>query len=311
VRFRHVLLALVVGAVWGVNFVVIRIGLDHLPPLLFSALRFGAAAVPAVFFAGRPQVPWRWVLAVGVALGVVKFSLLFAGIAAGMPAGLSAIVLQSQAVFTLVGAATLLGERPSRRQLAAAVLAVAGLGVVAGRLDAHGPIAGFALVVAAAAAWGVANIATRKAAAPDALRFIVWVSAVSFPPLAILSLVVYGPTRVGHDLAAINLTAAAAISYIAWISTLFGFGAWGKLIRLYGASTVAPFAMTAPIFALLSSWLVLHERLYPTDLVGGAAVLAGVLLGSTTISIRRLHNSRRTPPSDPLTPSQEREPAQT
>src|SRR5690242_10994108 len=75
----HTALAVLVAAVWGFNFVVIEIGLGHFPPLLLSALRFLVAALPAVFFVGRPKTAWKWIIAVGVALGVAKFGLLFTG----------------------------------------------------------------------------------------------------------------------------------------------------------------------------------------------------------------------------------------
>ena len=54
----HALLAMAVVAVWGTNFVVIKLALAELPPLLFAALRFACALLPAVFFLPRPQVPW-------------------------------------------------------------------------------------------------------------------------------------------------------------------------------------------------------------------------------------------------------------
>src|SRR5262245_19474329 len=146
-RPRDILLAVGLMAAWGVNFVAIETGLDRVPPLLFCALRFALAAFPAILFVGRPQVAWRWVLAVGITLGVVKFGLLFAGMAAGMPAGLTALVLQSQAIFTMAfacvgrsrsseagdaaGTTVLLGERPRARQLAGLAVAAGGIAVVA------------------------------------------------------------------------------------------------------------------------------------------------------------------------------------
>src|SRR3954447_7497611 len=155
-RPRDLALAVAVAAVWGVNFVVIDVGLRHFPPLLFSALRFAVAAVPALFLGGRPRVPWRWVIAVALALGVTKFSLLFAGMAAGMPAGLSSLVLQSQAVFTTAFAVLLLRERPGRRRIAGLAVAAAGIGVVAVRLGGDGlPAGAFGLVLGAAVAWGL------------------------------------------------------------------------------------------------------------------------------------------------------------
>src|SRR6185503_3343222 len=107
-RTRHVLMATVIAAIWGFNFVVIKIGLDSFPPLLFAALRYVVAALPAVFFVARPNVGWRWLAAIGLPLGVGQFGLLFIGMHLGMPAGLASLVLQSQALFTIIFARVLL-----------------------------------------------------------------------------------------------------------------------------------------------------------------------------------------------------------
>jgi O-acetylserine/cysteine efflux transporter len=278
---RDLALAIVVTLIWGVNFVVIRVGLDSMSPLLFCALRFGVAALPAVFLVGRPQAPWRWIIATGVALGVVKFSLLFAGMAAGLPSGLSSLVLQSQVVFTLVFATVLLRDRPGPRRVGGVVLTGAGIVLIATQLGLDRPLGAFLLVVAAGAAWGLANIAMRKASAGNMLNFMVWVSAVATPPLILLTLTVDGPAYVWGALKGLDLVAVGAIAYIAYLSTLVGFGIWGRLIARYGAGTVAPFAALAPVFAILSSALFLHERIHWYDLVGGAAILGGVLLGAS------------------------------
>ncbi|WP_394844113.1 EamA family transporter [Pendulispora brunnea] len=283
-RSRDIALAVLVMALWGFNFVAIHIGLGHFPPLLFCALRFGLSAIPALFFVGRPQVAWRWVFAVALALGVVKFSLLFAGMAAGMPAGLSALVLQSQAFFTMIFAVLLLRERLSGRQIAGMVIAALGMALVAVRLGPDRPAHAFVLCIAAAAAWGVANITLRKAAAPDMLRFMVWVSAAATPVLVVLSLLVEGPAVDIAALQSIDITGAGALVYIAFVSTLFGFGVWGSLIRQYGASTVAPFSMLVPFFAMGSGVLFLGESLHATDVAGAIAVIFGVLFGVGSLS---------------------------
>ncbi len=194
-RPAHIALAALVAAVWGVNFVVIEIGLGHFPPLLFSALRFLAAALPAVFLVGRPKVAWKWIVGVGLALGVAKFGLLFVGMDLGAPAGLSSLVLQVQAVFTALFAFVALGERPGRVKVAGMAIALAGIAVAAFDEGASGPLAGFLLVIGAAVCWGVSNVLTRKASPPDALNFMVWVSTVPVLPLLALSLLVEGPER--------------------------------------------------------------------------------------------------------------------
>jgi O-acetylserine/cysteine efflux transporter len=285
-RPRDIALAVGLMAVWGLNFVAIETGLERMPPLLFCALRFALAAFPAVLFAGRPQVGWRWVLTVGLSLGVVKFGLLFAGMAAGMPAGLTSLVLQSQAIFTTVFAVALLRESPGARRWIGLGVATLGVLVVALRVGVGGPVGAFGLVLAAAAAWGLSNVAMRKAlvpaptspaSPPDMLRFMVWVSAVATLPLFGLSLMFEGPPRVSLDLPLLG-----ALLYIAGISTLAGFAVWGTLIRRYSAATVAPFSMLVPFFGMSSAVLFLHEQLHLIDLAGGALVVAGILYGASS-----------------------------
>ncbi|MFG2496841.1 EamA family transporter [Streptomyces sp. NPDC048441] len=288
-RPAHVLLAVLVTAVWGVNFVVIEVGLDHFPPLLFSALRFLVAALPAVFFVGPPKVAWKWIVGVGLVLGVAKFGLLFIGMDAGMPAGTSSLVLQIQAVFTALFAFVALGERPGRVRLAGMVIALAGIGVAAVDEGEAGPLTAFALLIAAAACWGVSNVLTRKASPPDSLNFMVWVSTVPVLPLLGLSLLFEGPTADLAALRSLDWQGAGIIVYVAWITTVFGFGAWGYLLRRHPASTVAPFSLLVPVFGMSAAALVLGESVSALGwcaaplLVGGVGLtsLAGVRRGGS------------------------------
>jgi O-acetylserine/cysteine efflux transporter len=279
---RHLLLALGLAVVWGVNFVVIDIGLDHFPPLLFSALRFAVAAVPAILVLRHPGVPWRWVAVVALTLGILKFGLLFTGMAAGMPAGLSSLVLQVQAVFTAVFAVVLLGERLTRRQVAGLVIALAGIGLIALDLGAASPVGAFVLVIGAAAMWGLSNVAMRRASPPDTLRFMVWVSALATLPLFALSAVVEGPARDWAALRSADWAAVGAVVYVGIGATVVGFGVWGYLIRTYSASAVAPFSLLVPVFGMAASALLLGERLTPLKILAAALIFAGVLTGVLT-----------------------------
>ena len=278
---RHLMLALGLAVLWGLNFVVIEIGLDHLPPLLFSALRF-LVAVPAVLVLRRPGVPWRWVALVALTLGILQFGLLFTGMAAGMPPGLSSLVLQTQAVFTGVFAVVLLGERLVGRQVAGVLVAMAGIGLIALDLGAASPVGAFLLVVGAAAMWGLSNVAMRRASPPDMLRFMVWVSALATLPLFALSAIIEGPQRDWAALRTATWPAVGAVVYVGLVATVVGFGVWGYLIRTYSASAVAPFSLLVPVFGMASSALLLGERLTPLRLLAAVLIIGGVLAGVLT-----------------------------
>lgn len=294
-RPLHIALAVLVAALWGVNFVVIEVGLDHFPPLLFSALRFLVAALPAVFFVGRPKVAWKWIVGVGLALGVAKFGLLFIGMDRGMGAGLSSLVLQVQAVFTALFAALVLGERPGKVKLLGMAVALSGIGVAAVDEGASGPVLAFVLVIAAAACWGVSNVLTRRAAPPDSLNFMVWVSTVPVLPLLGLSLLFEGWDRDRDALAALDWSGAGIIVYVAWVVTIFGFGAWGFLLSRYQASSVAPFTLLVPVFGMTSAALLLGEAVSPLRWCAAALLVGGVALTS-------LAGARRARAAAPGTP---------
>jgi O-acetylserine/cysteine efflux transporter len=277
-RPAHVALAVLVAAIWGLNFVVIEVGLEDFPPLLLSALRYALAALPLLVIGGRPEIAWKWVLAVGGAIGVVKFSLLFVGMDVGMPAGLASLVLQMQAFFTVGFAVVLLRERPRAAQAAGLALASAGLALVASGLDGIATPAGFALVIAAAAAWGIGNVAIKRASPADPLRFMTWICVVPPLPLLALSLAFEGPARIGDALAGVDLGGAGAVAYIAFAATTVGWGLWAHLLRAYSASTVAPFSLLVPIFGLGFAALLLGEPLTWRTIAAAVLVVGGVLL---------------------------------
>jgi O-acetylserine/cysteine efflux transporter len=282
---RSVALVVLVTAVWGVNFVVIHEGLEHFPPLLFNALRFALMAIPAVFLVGRPQVPWRFVLAIGLALGVVKFGLLFVSIDQGLPVGLASLLLQLQVIFTIAFAGFALRERPRREQVAGAAVAFCGLALIGIDRAAGAPILPFVLVVGAAAAWGVSNTLTRMAQPPNALALLVWASLVAPLPLLGLSFAFEGGTEIADALAGIDVAAVAALLFVALVSGLFGFAAWIGLLKRHTAASVTPFALLVPVFGIASAALLLGER--PSALELGGAVLICAGLAATLLPARR------------------------
>ncbi|MCG2797562.1 MAG: EamA family transporter, partial [Cellulomonas sp.] len=136
---RDRLHAVLVAVCWGVNFTAIHLSLQQFPPFLLVALRFALIAVPTVLLVPRPKVPLRWLLGYGLGFGVLQFVFVYWAMSIGMPAGLTSLVLQASAPFTVILAAVFLREKVSARQRAGLALAVTGLvGIALHRAGAQG-----------------------------------------------------------------------------------------------------------------------------------------------------------------------------
>jgi O-acetylserine/cysteine efflux transporter len=290
---RHVLLAVAVAVVWGINFVVIDVGLGSFPPLLFAALRFTLVAFPAVLVVRRPRVPLRWVIGVGLFMSAGQFGLLFVAIHDGLPAGLASVVLPTQTVFTIALAVVFLGERPGRAQIAGAAVAVGGVAVIAaGR--AHGvPFGALLLCIGAAASWGVGNICNRRAQAPDAIALLVWSSLVPPLPLFALSLALEGPHEIGDAFTNLGPGGLLALLYVVIVSTYFGFGMWTWLLRRHPASRVAPASLLVPPVGIAAAWIALGQSPSAGELAGAAIILAGLALATSLVRLPRLRAAGR------------------
>ena len=273
-----ILAALCVVSIWGVNFVVIKIGLEDLPPVLFTALRFIFAALPLVFFVKRPQAAWPLVAAYGMFQFAFQFTLLFSGIKLGLPAGLASLVIQLQAFFTIGLAVLLLGERPRAVQLAGALVAFCGMGLVAAHLEGQATLTGFVLVVMGGMCWALANIVTKKMGQVNALSLVVWGSLVASPPLLLASWLMEG--QAAWQLAAHNfsLKSLFTVLFQAYPNTILGFGIWSLLMRRYAAATIAPFTLLVPVAGMTSAALILGEQLEWWKVAAGALVLGGLAL---------------------------------
>jgi O-acetylserine/cysteine efflux transporter len=285
-RPSHIAAAVLVAALWGLNFVVIDVGLQDIPPLLLSCLRYTVASLPLLVLRGPRPAPWRWILAAGTCIGVVQFGLLFVGMDAGMPAGLSSVVIQTQAFFTLGFAALLLGERTTVGQAAGVVLAFGGLVLIGGHLEGGVSVGAFVLVLGAAAGWGLGNVCVKRARASDPLRFMTWICLVPPVPMLALALAFEGPATVGDALGGLDLGDIGAILYLAFVATTVGWALWGWLMKHHPASTVAPFSLLVPVFGLSSAAILLGEPVTARNLVGAALVVSGVL---TTLRAARRH----------------------
>lgn len=273
----HLLLGVLVAFIWGTNFVVIRIGLDHAEPLFLATMRFAISVVPAILFVRRPPVP-LWLLAgAGLALGL-QFAFLFPGMQAGVTPGLASLLVQMQVFFTILIAAMALKQPVRPVQIGALAVACSGLALIAlmGRSSAT-PL-GIALVLAAAAAWAASNILAAKAGPVNMVAFVVWASPFAVVPLLIASLAIEGRAAFMTSLTSTDPVVWGVTAWQAYANTLLGYGIWNFLLSRYPASRVAPLAFMVPIFGMLASALILHEGLQAWKLAAISLVMVGLFL---------------------------------
>lgn len=282
----HVLQALLVVLVWGVNFVVIRWGLNEVPPFLLAATRFSLVVFPAIFFIKRPNMPWRWLIAYGLFNSFGQFAFLFWAMKVGMPAGLASVVHQAQVFFTLIFSVLILQQRTQVAQWLGLAIAVLGLSLIA-----YGKSAGLAtsmqmttiglvLNLLGAASWAVGNVvvsAMRRAGIQaEPLGLVIWSSLVPIVPFLLISALF--ERSVYPNWHTLSWHSGVSALYLAWGATVLGYGLWSRLLHLYEPNQVAPFTLLVPVVGLLTAWWVLGEWLNVWQYWGSACLLLGLVV---------------------------------
>jgi O-acetylserine/cysteine efflux transporter len=274
----HFLLALAIVAIWGSNFVVIKLALNHLPALLFATLRFALVFFPLALFLKKPNVSFSNLASYGLLIGVGQFGLLFIAMKGHISPGITSLVIQLQ-VFVTIGISVIRGSEKLRMyQYVALGLAILGLAIIAIYGGGSATPLGLFLVIAAAISWGIANIVSRAAGNIDMLAYVVWAAGFAVPPLFVLSLVFEGWQA---DLAGVRQADALAWGAVIWQSvanTMFGYGLWGWLLARYPAATITPMALLVPLFGMSTSALVLGEALPAWKIIAAGLVLSGLAL---------------------------------
>ncbi|UYU33628.1 O-acetylserine/cysteine exporter [Siccibacter colletis] len=287
------LLAMLVVVAWGLNFVVIKVGLHNMPPLLLAGLRFLLVAFPALLFVARPKIPLRLMLGYGLTISFGQFAFLFSAINFGMPAGLASLVLQAQAFFTIILGAVMFGERLQRRQLVGITLAVFGILVLveASLTGQHVALLGFMLTLAAAFSWACGNIFNKKIMMleqrPAIMSLVVWSALIPIVPFFVASLLLDGPAVMLRSLVEIDTVTVASLVYLAFVATIIGYGIWGTLLGRYETWRVAPLSLLVPVVGLASAALLLDEHLSLLQMIGAVMIMAGLYINVFGLRLRR------------------------
>ncbi|WP_064118072.1 EamA family transporter [Pseudomonas fluorescens] len=277
---KHLLLAILVTAVWGLNFPVTKLGLADIDPLLLTALRFALAALPWVFFVERPRVAFRWLAAYGLIFGVAMWALINQGIAWGVPPGTASLLIQCSAFFTVGWGVIFFGERLARPQLLGALLAAAGLLGIVLCSPGDASRAGLALVIASATAWSVGNVIIKVSKVREIFAFVVWASLFPPIPLMLLTWSLHGSAPFIALPSQLNAMTVFSLAFQVYAATHFSYWGWNLLLREYPISRVAPLSLLIPVFGIFSSMLILGQQPSPANWGLILLVLVAIVLGS-------------------------------
>ncbi|PNI00553.1 EamA family transporter [Vibrio diazotrophicus] len=294
---RDRFLALAIVLVWGLNFVVIKVGLQGMPPLLLAGLRFAFVALPAIFFIKRPQVPLKWLVAYGLTINFLQFSLLFWALKVGMAAGLASLLLQAQAFITLGFGVLLLKEKVRIHNMIAVSVAGAGIYLLAaaqGHDSTSLTLFTLVLIIGAAAFWALGNIVNKvimQRYPVPTMSLIVWSALVPMVSFFISSYVIEGPELIVESLVNIEWHNVFSIVYLSLLATILGYGGWSYLLSRYETSMVAPLSLLVPVFGLLSAWILLGESLGLYQIIGVIVIAMGLVInvfGKNWFGVRRV-----------------------
>ena len=270
-----ILIAILVAIIWGLAFVASRIALDEFSPELMTAMRFTIAALPCLF-SPRPKVAWSLLMAISFTLFLGQFLSQAYGIAHGVPVGLTSVIVQSQALFTIGFAALAFGERPTPVQTLGIAVAAIGLLMICGTVGYDFSVGAFAVLMISPVSFALGNILLRGARGVPMFDLFAWLCLTSAVPLFALALAVDGPAPTWHALVHMSLMGLVCLLAIGAISTSIAYWLWGRLLHDYPAAQVVPFALLVPFVGSAASSIVFGEIFGPLRLAGMLTVIAGI-----------------------------------
>ena len=313
----HLVFAVIVTLIWGINFTFIAWSLESFPPLMLSAMRFFFTAIPLILFIKPPKFN-RTLFIYAIGTFVMQYGFVFTAMHLGASAGLTALLLQLQIFITVSLAYFMLGEPVSRMQIVGMVIGVLGLAVIAANLGGDMPLLGFICILIAATGWSFGNIASKQASrqvaeqmsanksqavnravhltpvpisqsAPlSALSLVVWGGLIACVILTITSLIFETDTWQVSTFTHASMKSWWSLGFIVYISTLIGFGLWAFLLSENTASKVTPFALLVPVFGMITSVLLTGEIVTWWKMLAMGLILLGLLLAN----LKRSHFAR-------------------
>ena len=267
-------LAVGIAVVWGLGFVITRVAVEEMSSSLLTALRFAVMALPCLFLP-RPKLAWPVLVGISLLL-VCQFLSQTYGIAHGVPAGLTAVIVQSQALFTVAFAALLLSEMPTRAQIIGIGISTCGLLMICGTVGYDFSVGPFVVVMIAPIAFAFSNLLLRSARGVSMFDLGAWVGLVAMVPLLASVFLVDGTAATQQSLTHMSAFVFACVMFLGVVGTSLGYWVWGRLLHKYTAAQVVPFALLVPFVGAAGSSVAFGETFGPLRAAGMIVVVCGI-----------------------------------
>tara|TARA_R110001583_G_scaffold51161_2_gene159703 strand:+ start:26897 stop:27808 length:912 start_codon:yes stop_codon:yes gene_type:complete len=289
---KDLIAGILVMALWGINFSVIKLGVSEIDPLLLTGLRFTFVCFPIIFFVKKPDVSWSYLIAYGLIFGIGIWGMGSWSIEAGLSVGMASVLLQMNVVMGMFLGYLLLKETISTQKLIGAMIAIAGLLMSLTVSDGSVTSKGFGLILCAALAWSISSIIIKRSGTKQVFAFSIW--AIVFAPLP-LFLIVF--LKSGSEpfivmTSELNSRVIFSVLFQAYPTTLLGYWVWNRLLMKYPLSTVAPLTLLVPIFGLLGGAIFYQEQIGMIKALSCFMVISGLFIGLLRINLTSLCQPR-------------------
>lgn len=287
-QFRDIVLAILIAAVWGFNFLASKWAVADFPPMLANALRFMIVLVILAPFLRWVPGKMKQLALAAVLLGVLHFGLLFWGMKLSDGVGSVSIASQLNVPFSTILAILILKETVGWRRVAG--ISISFLGVVVLSFD---PVIfsywdGVMAVIAAAFVYAVAAVLMRQLKDVPAATTQGWVAVAAIAGSVVVS--VFVESGQIDSIRQAGSRAWMAVAYTAIASSLIGHGGANYLFRKYEVSMVSPYFLVMPFFSVASGVLFLGETIGWEMALGGFLTISGVLI----VTLRNNERARLT-----------------
>jgi drug/metabolite transporter (DMT)-like permease len=280
---------MLVMVLWGATPIITRLALDDLEPLVVATLRTvigGLCAIPLLIRARHPlpkAVESRRLLAISAATGFVVFPILFTLGQHRTSALHGVMILAALPIFTGLYAALVARRVPRRTWVVGCTIALAGEAILIGARSGAGGSAtlrGDLLVLASALAVSAGYVAgamlpSRGLSSSGTTFWGILLGAVVVLPLLGVILVRDGAPHA-------DATSWASVVVLAVITSIVGYVGWYWALDRGGITRIATFQFLQPLSGLVLAASVLDERVTASVVVGGAAIVCGVVIAQRT-----------------------------